>query len=202
MVGAAMPAAIKAAARASMVRRVVIRSLPPTRPPKRLQLRRWRPQTLLYFAPFPIIANGISPTSPIRPAVLRFSPGKSLSGKERGRLKRGKSAVAPIKSILTATNVAIIGGIMFFRCKVRAGSTSAASTHRGDAARLLLRQRPNAIPINAGRGDVKLFDALQEQFAWRIAGRNGKAVLEPGARSLPILMPIGIERLDIGLAQR
>jgi hypothetical protein len=34
-----------------------------------------------------------SPTSPIRPAVPRFSPGKSLSGKERGGPKRRKSAV-------------------------------------------------------------------------------------------------------------
>src|SRR5271156_3020398 len=49
-------------------------------------------------------------TSPIRPAVPEFSPGKSLSGKERRRPKRRKSAVVPTKSILTAANVPIIGG--------------------------------------------------------------------------------------------
>src|SRR5437763_4372302 len=51
-----------------------------------------------------------SPTSPIRPAVPRFSRGKSLSGKERRGPKRRKSAVVPTKSILKAANVPIIGG--------------------------------------------------------------------------------------------
>jgi hypothetical protein len=51
----------------------------------------------------------VSPTSPIRPGVSRFSPNKSLSGKERrGPLR--KSAVVPTKSILRAANVPIIGG--------------------------------------------------------------------------------------------
>src|SRR5271156_157512 len=53
---------------------------------------------------------GINLTSPIRPAVPEFSPGKSLSGKERRRPKRRKSAVVPTKSILRAANVPIIGG--------------------------------------------------------------------------------------------
>src|SRR5437762_13098250 len=51
-----------------------------------------------------------TPTSPIRPAVPRFSRGKSLSGKGYRGLKRRKSAVVPTKSILTAANVPIIGG--------------------------------------------------------------------------------------------
>src|SRR5438128_10323280 len=46
-------------------------------------------------------------TSPIRPAVPRFSPAKSLSGKERRGPKRRKSAVVPTKSILKAGNVPI-----------------------------------------------------------------------------------------------
>src|SRR6201997_1605609 len=49
-------------------------------------------------------------TSPIRPAVPRFSLAKSLSGKGRRGLGGGKSAVVPTKSILTAANVPIIGG--------------------------------------------------------------------------------------------
>jgi hypothetical protein len=49
-------------------------------------------------------------TSPIRPAVLEFSPGKSLNSKELGGSKRRKSAVVPTKSILKAANVPIIGG--------------------------------------------------------------------------------------------
>src|SRR5436190_22991776 len=54
--------------------------------------------------------DAASPTSPIRPAVPRFSRGKSLSGKERRGPKRRKSAVVPTKSILKAANVPIIGG--------------------------------------------------------------------------------------------
>src|SRR5437763_15225220 len=49
-------------------------------------------------------------TSPIRPAVPRFSRGKSLSDKGCRGLKRRKSAVVPTKSILKAANVPIIGG--------------------------------------------------------------------------------------------
>src|SRR6201984_3924322 len=49
-------------------------------------------------------------TSPIRPAVPEFSPGKSLNDKEGGGPKRRKSAVVPTKSILSAANVPIIGG--------------------------------------------------------------------------------------------
>src|SRR5437764_1345503 len=49
-------------------------------------------------------------TSPIRPAVARFSSGKSLSGKGERAPKQRKSAVVPTKSILTAANVPIIGG--------------------------------------------------------------------------------------------
>src|SRR6201987_6411586 len=52
----------------------------------------------------------INLTSPIRPAVPRFSLAKSLSGKGRRGLGGGKSAVVPTKSILTAANVPIIGG--------------------------------------------------------------------------------------------
>src|SRR5204863_2791875 len=52
----------------------------------------------------------VSPSSPIRPAVWRFSQIKRLIGKEgRGRNPR-KSAVVPTKSILTAANMPIIGG--------------------------------------------------------------------------------------------
>src|ERR1700730_50745 len=54
--------------------------------------------------------DDVSLTSPIRPAVPEFSPGKSLNGKERGGQKRRKSAVVPTKSILSAANVPIIGG--------------------------------------------------------------------------------------------
>src|ERR1700761_1930597 len=54
--------------------------------------------------------DGASLTSPIRPAVPEFSPGKSLNDKERGGPKRRKSAVVPTKSILSAANVPIIGG--------------------------------------------------------------------------------------------
>src|SRR5437762_9233735 len=60
-----------------------------------------------------------SPSSPIRPAVLRFSQSKWLIGHEgRGRNPR-KSAVVPTKSILTAANMPIIGGHHVLRCKVR-----------------------------------------------------------------------------------
>src|SRR6202030_2571109 len=52
----------------------------------------------------------LNPTSPIRPAVPEFSPGKSLSGKGRCGPGRRKSAVVPTKSILKAANVPIIGG--------------------------------------------------------------------------------------------
>src|SRR5690348_9994821 len=54
--------------------------------------------------------SAASPTSPIRPAVPRFSRGKSLSDKGCRGLKRRKSAVVPTKSILKAANVPIIGG--------------------------------------------------------------------------------------------
>src|SRR6059058_5795369 len=58
----------------------------------------------------PRLPCGPNPTSPIRPAVSRFSPHKWLSCKgccgPRGR----KSAVVPTKSILKAANVPIIGG--------------------------------------------------------------------------------------------
>src|ERR1700730_3472421 len=54
--------------------------------------------------------GNLSPTSPIRPAVPEFSSGKSLSGKGCCGPERGKSAVVPTKSILTAANVPIIGG--------------------------------------------------------------------------------------------
>src|SRR5204863_569322 len=53
---------------------------------------------------------GTSPPSPIRPAVPRFSRGKSLSDKGCRGLKRRKSAVVPTKSILKAANMPIIGG--------------------------------------------------------------------------------------------
>src|ERR1700720_1053012 len=49
-------------------------------------------------------------TSPIRPAVARFSSGKSLSGKGERGPKQRKSAVVPTKSILTAANAPIIAG--------------------------------------------------------------------------------------------
>src|ERR1700751_6217171 len=52
----------------------------------------------------------INLTSPIRPAVPRFSLAKSLSGKGRRGLGSRKSGVVPTKSILTAANVPIIGG--------------------------------------------------------------------------------------------
>src|SRR5438477_8234687 len=52
---------------------------------------------------------GTNLTSPIRPAVPEFSPGKSLNGKERGGRKRRKSAVVPTKSILSAANVPMRG---------------------------------------------------------------------------------------------
>src|SRR5580700_947777 len=51
-----------------------------------------------------------NPISPIRPAVPRFLPGKSLSGKGCRGPGRRKSAVVPTKSILKAANVPIIGG--------------------------------------------------------------------------------------------
>src|SRR3984893_11618377 len=57
-----------------------------------------------------VVARAASLTSPIRPAVPRFSPGKSLNGKERRGSKLRKSAVVPTKSILKAANVPIIGG--------------------------------------------------------------------------------------------
>ena len=61
-----------------------------------------------------LIAAGLMPrpnlTSPIRPAVPRFSLAKSLSGKGRCGPEHQKSAVVPTKSILTAANVPIIGG--------------------------------------------------------------------------------------------
>ena len=63
---------------------------------------------------------------------------------------------------------------------------------------LLLRQRPDAAPIRTRGGDVEVCDAFQEQFARRIAQINGKAGLETGARLLPSLAPLGIERLHIG----
>src|SRR5262249_23488175 len=51
-----------------------------------------------------------SPSSPIRPAVRRFSQSKGLIGKE-GRVREPrKSAVVPTKSIPTAANMPIIGG--------------------------------------------------------------------------------------------
>jgi hypothetical protein len=46
-------------------------------------------------------ATSSSLTSPIRPAVARFSSGKSLSGKGERGPKQRKSAVVPTKSILT-----------------------------------------------------------------------------------------------------
>src|SRR5437764_1606726 len=49
-------------------------------------------------------------TSPIRPAVPRFSSGKSLSSKGDRRPKRRKSAVVPTKPIFRTANVPIIGG--------------------------------------------------------------------------------------------
>src|SRR6201987_3320275 len=52
----------------------------------------------------------INLTSPIRPAVPRFSLAKSLSGKGRRGLGGGKSAVVPPKSIPPASNGPIIGG--------------------------------------------------------------------------------------------
>jgi len=48
--------------------------------------------------------------SPIRPAVSRFSPAKSLNAKGCCGPGGGKSAVVPTKSILKAANVPIIGG--------------------------------------------------------------------------------------------
>src|SRR3984893_1712837 len=55
-------------------------------------------------------ANVVSPISPIRPAVPRFLPGKSLSGKGCRGPGGGKSAVVPTKSILKAATMPIIGG--------------------------------------------------------------------------------------------
>jgi hypothetical protein len=52
----------------------------------------------------------LNPTSPIRPAVPRFSQSKSLIGKGGRGPEQRKSAVVPTKSILTAANVPIIGG--------------------------------------------------------------------------------------------
>jgi len=52
----------------------------------------------------------VSPTSPVRPCVLRFSPSKRLISKDRRGPKHRKSAVVPTKSILNAANMAIIGG--------------------------------------------------------------------------------------------
>src|SRR5262249_32276684 len=51
-----------------------------------------------------------SPSSPIRPAVWRFSQSKCLIGKEGRGPNPRKSAVVLTKSILTAANMPIIGG--------------------------------------------------------------------------------------------
>src|SRR5438105_12165014 len=55
-------------------------------------------------------STSVSLTSPIRPAVPRFSSGKSLSSKGDRRPKRRKSAVVPTKPIFRTANVPIIGG--------------------------------------------------------------------------------------------
>src|SRR5437763_3750472 len=52
----------------------------------------------------------LNPSSPIRPAVLRFSQSKWLIGHESRGPNPRKSAVVPTKSILTAANMPIIGG--------------------------------------------------------------------------------------------
>src|SRR5262245_51284959 len=54
--------------------------------------------------------RGVSPSSPIRPSVLRFSQSKRLIDNGSRGPERGKSAVVPTKSILTVANVSIIGG--------------------------------------------------------------------------------------------
>src|SRR5438270_3253710 len=56
------------------------------------------------------IMSRLNLASPIRPAVPRFSSGKSLSSKGDRRPKRRKSAVVPTKPIFRTVNVPIIGG--------------------------------------------------------------------------------------------
>jgi hypothetical protein len=63
--------------------------------------------------------------------------------------------------------------------------------------RLLLDQRPDAVPVDTWGSDAELCDAVEEYLARRIAGINGETALKTGARFLPSLAPIGVEGLDI-----
>ena len=59
--------------------------------------------------------------------------------------------------------------------------------------RLLLDQRPDAVPVGTWGSEAELCDAVEEYLAWRIAGINGETALKTGARFLPSPAPIGVK---------
>src|ERR1700751_1268945 len=67
--------------------------------------------------------------------------------------------------------------------------------------RLFLRQSPDTVPVGAWRCAAELSDTAEEDFARPIAGGNGETALESGARLVPSLAAIGVERLDKSIAQ-
>src|SRR5215510_4853255 len=79
-------------------------------------------------------------------------------------------------------------------------STRADLGHTTAIGTLFFRQRPNAVPVRARRGDAEPVEATEKNLARPIAGCDAKTPLKAGPSLVPRSAAIGFQGLGKGVA--